>query len=111
MSRYTITNKDTALAIEFLEDRVGYHSPDLQRLLNLMRTDYADYKYVLVVLEQHRRWGLGRLPLTRGKAIEIVDGVEYTDILDAERDVFKRRWHDLTQQDLDSLLSDHDTGR
>ena len=32
-------------------------------------------------------------------------GVYYDNLLDAERDIFKRRWRDLTGQDLDHQLS------
>jgi hypothetical protein len=35
----------------------------------------------------------------------MVEGVVYTDLLEAERDIFKRRWQDLTGQDVDALLS------
>ena len=37
MSRYRIDRSDLAVAREFLADPVGYHSPGLQRVLNLMR--------------------------------------------------------------------------
>lgn len=105
MSRYQIDASDLPFAREFLASPIGYHSPGLQRVLNRMRgADWA-FKYVLVVEERHARWRLGRLPARRGSAVEIVEGVVYTDLLEAERDIFRRRWRDLTGQDLDLALN------
>lgn len=106
MSRYQIDAADLPFAAEFLAEPIGYHSPGLQRVLNRMRgADWA-YKYVLVIERRHSLWRLGRMPLKRGAKIEIVDGVTYTDLLDAERDIFKRRWKDLTGEDLDLALAE-----
>lgn len=111
MSRYRIDTSDLQFAREFLANPIGYHSPGLQRVLNLMRgSGFADgtgerFKYVLVVEERHRRWRLGRLPLRRGLSVELVDDVAYTDLIEAERDVFRRRWQDLTGEDLNKALS------
>ena len=44
------------------------------------------------------------MPRKRGSEIEIVEGVVYTDLLDAERDIFRRRWQDLTGNDLNVVL-------
>lgn len=107
MNRYRIDRTDLPFAQEFLAAPIGYHSPGLQRVLNLMRgsavggTGEQPSKYVLVVEERHGRWRLGRLPLRRGAPVELVEGVIYTDLLAAERDIFCRRWKDLTGEDLD----------
>ncbi|MBE2275337.1 MAG: hypothetical protein IAE87_03465 [Rhodobacteraceae bacterium] len=111
MSRYRIDRSDLAFAREFLADPIGYHSPGLQRVLNLMRgsgvagAGEIPFKYVLVVEDRHGRWRLGRLPLRRGAPVELVEGVVYTDLIAAERDIFSRRWKDLTGDDLDQALS------
>lgn len=105
MSRYRIDVSDLPFAREFLAAPIGYHSPGLQRVLNRMRgADWA-FKYVLVVEERHSRWRLGKLPRKRGSAVEIVEGIVFTNLLDAERDIFRRRWRDLTGQDLDLALA------
>ena len=105
MSRYRIDAEDLPFAREFLAAPIGYHSPGLQRVLNRMRgADWA-FKYVLVVEDRYSRWRLGKMPLRRGSPIEIVDGVVYTDLLEAERDIFRRRWKDLTGQDLSDALA------
>ena len=110
MARYQISEADISFAREFLAEPIGYHSPGLQRVLNRMRgADWA-YKYVLVVEERHGRWKLAKLPNQRGSKLELVDGVVYTDLLDAERDIFKRRWKDLTGQDVDMLLEQDQHG-
>jgi len=100
MARYTLGEDDLVHAAEFMESPIGYHGPGLQRVLNLMRGGALEGKYVLVTLEPCRRWALARLPGRRGAPVSLVPGVEYTDRLEAERDVFRRRWHDLTGTEL-----------
>jgi hypothetical protein len=101
MARYRLTEQDVRYAAEFLQNPIGYKSPGLHRILNLMRGQGPGGKYVLVCKEPYRRWTLARLPDRRGAAVIDVPGVEYTDILAAERDVFLRRWRDLGGPELD----------
>lgn len=105
MARYQIECEDLEFAREFMKSPIGYHSPGLQRVLNRMRGNYWDFKYVLVVIERYGRWQLGQLPKKRGSKIILVEGIEYTNLIDAERDIFKRRWFDLTGKNLDKQLS------
>ncbi|MCY0097035.1 hypothetical protein [Hoeflea ulvae] len=105
MARYQLTEEDLPFAREFMAAPIGYHSPGLQRVLNRMRGPHGSFKYVLVVKERYGLWQLGRLPARRGAKIELVAGITYTDLIDAERDIFKRRWRDLTGQNLDPYLS------
>ncbi|MDT8857077.1 hypothetical protein RNZ50_18975 [Paracoccaceae bacterium Fryx2] len=105
MARYPISPEDLMHARAFLASPIGYHSPGLQRVLNRMRGPHWDRRYVLLVVERHSRWRLAILPNARGAAIEPVEGVEYTDLIEAERDIFRRRWFDLTGQDLDAALA------
>lgn len=100
MSRYCIEEDDLQFAAEFLQAPVGYHSPGLQRVLNVLRGSGPKDKYVLIVREPYRRWGLGRLPGRRGAAVEIIPNVEFTDLDDAECEIFRRRWKDATGNDL-----------
>ena len=101
MSRYRITDADLKYAAEFRDKPFGYHSPGLQRVLNVMRGGARTGKYVLVVREPFRRWVLGRLPAARGMPVEIVDGQEFTDLEEAEWAVFKRRWREHTGRELE----------
>jgi hypothetical protein len=105
MGRYIIDATDLPYAREFLDAPIGYHSPGLQRVLNHMRGASSDCKYVLVIEQRYSRWRLGKMPLRRGAAVAIVEDVHYSDLLEAERDIFKRRWRDMTGQDLDSVLA------
>ncbi|MFO1036276.1 MAG: hypothetical protein U1E45_05465 [Geminicoccaceae bacterium] len=95
MARYVLTTDDIPYAHEFLAQPFGYHSPGLQRVLNVMRGLGPRGKYVVVCLEPYRRWGLACLPAGRGMPIEPCPDIEYTDLAAAERDVFVRRWRDL----------------
>ena len=105
MARYQLQESDLQFAQEFLTEPIGYHSPGLQRVLNRMRGADWDYKYVLLVKERYSLWQLGKLPKRRGSKVEIIEGAVFTDLFEAERDIFNRRWKDLTGQDLDILLN------
>ena len=100
MSRYVIGHHDLPFAREFMNTPAGPASPGLQRVLNRMRTDSSNGKYVLVVKEPFRRWVLGRSPCLRGQPISIVTGFEFDDRLEAERTVFRLRWRELSGEDL-----------
>lgn len=104
MSRYQITDNDLQYAAEFRANPLGVAGPGLQRVLNLLRGGPKAGKYVLVVREPFRRWGLGRMPAERGQPVEILDGWEFTDLAEAEWEVFKLRWQASTGQDLEETL-------
>ena len=101
MSRYRITEDDLIYAAEFRDRPQGYHSPGLQRVLNLMRGGPRDGKYVLVVREPFKKWALGRLPAERGMPVEILHGHEFTNLAEAEWAVFKLRWKAHTGKEPD----------
>lgn len=104
MSRYRITQDDLRHAAEFRADPLGMPGPGLQRVLNLLRGGPKSGKYVLVVKEPFRRWILGRLPAERGQPVELLDGMEFTDLAEAEWAVFRLRWKAQTGQDLEQEL-------
>ncbi len=104
MSRYRITQDDLRHAAEFRADPLGMPGPGLQRVLNLLRGGPKSGKYVLVVKEPFRRWILGRLPAKRGQPVELLDGMEFTDLAEAEWAVFRLRWKAHTGQDLEQEL-------
>ena len=101
MSRHKITDTDLKYAAEFKQQTCGYHSPGLQRVLNVLRGGPKTGKYVRVVREPVPRWVLGRMPAERGMAVEILQGQEFTSLEDAEWAVFKLRWKAHTGRDLD----------
>ncbi len=104
MSRYKISNSDLKYAAEFKSNPLGVAGPGLQRVLNLLRGGPKSGKYVLIVKEPFKRWGLGRLPAARGQPVEIVQGWEFTNLAVAEWEVFKLRWKANTGQDLEEVL-------
>jgi hypothetical protein len=104
VSRYQITSNDLQYAAEFRANPLGIAGPGLQRVLNLLRGGPKSGKYVLVVKEPFKCWGLGRLPAERGQSVDILDGWEFTDLAEAEWQIFKLRWKASTGQDLEEVL-------
>jgi len=91
--------KDLPFAVEFMATPIGHHSPGLQRVLHRLRGEPLAGKYVLLVVKPHRQWQLARLSGVRGAPLTTLDCF-YTDLLAAERDVFRRRWEELTGEPL-----------
>ena len=104
MSRYQITERDLQYAREFRSNPLGTPGPGLQRILNLLRGGPKSGKYVLIVKQPFRLWGLGRMPAGRGQPVEILNDWEFTDLAEAEWAVFKIRWTAHTGQDLEEVL-------
>jgi len=100
VSRYRITNDDLIYAAEFRANPLGTPSPGLQRIMNLLRGGPKDGKYVLIVKEPFRRWVLGRMPAERGQPFEAIEDHEFTNLAEAEWEVFKLRWKAHTGNDL-----------
>ena len=95
MSRYQINKTDVKYAEEFrnnLYQNNYYHSPSLQRILNLFRSGPKKGKYVIVKLNNKKIWHLGILPENRGQKIKIYKKIYFESLLDAEWYVFKKRW-------------------
>ena len=83
------------LVSEFMHTPVGYHSGDLRRLLNAMRTHPAAPSYILVCMEPFRQWRLALKAPQRGAPVRLLD-VTFSDPLEAERTVFRLRWQAIT---------------
>jgi len=88
------------LAREFRDNIRGPHSEDLKRLLHRMRAGPQHRRYVLVVRVPFKEWVLGQLPETRGEPIAIHEDKVFTSPQDAEWEVFKLRWRELTGEEL-----------
>ena len=103
MSKYKIKNSDYELALEFkknLFEKNFYHSPSLQRILNLFRSNAKKNKYVLYKSSSKKIWYLANLPGKRGKKIIINKKIFFDNIFDAEWYVFKKRWKKHTGKNL-----------
>lgn len=104
MNRYRISADDEPYALEFkrnLGQGNWYHTPGLQRVLNVMRSGPGAGKYVLVVREPFQRWVLARMPGKRGAPIEILEKYEFNDLKEAEWTIFKLRWQAQTGRDIE----------
>ena len=86
------------LVEEFRRQPRGPHSRELQMVLHRMRWESPGGRYVLVTIEQGRRWMLGRLPGARGVPLELMHNKTYESLAAAEWEVFKLRWEALTGQ-------------
>ena len=92
--------RDLDLAREFMADPVGFHSPNLQRLLRAMRTGPVKGKYALLMTRPGREWALIQLSGERGVAPRIWKEHVYDDLDQAEREVFRLRWKQHTGREL-----------
>lgn len=90
------------LAREFRARPVGQRSPDLERLLTLMRGGPMTDKYCLICTRPHEQWVLARQSGVRGIGPEIEADQVFSSIEAGEWEVFKRRWKRLGGVDLDT---------
>lgn len=97
---HPVDKKRIDLAREFHGNVRGPHSEDLKRLLHRMRAGPQNRRYVLVVRVPFQEWVLGQLPETRGEPITLHEGKVFTSPDDAEWEVFKLRWRELTGEEL-----------
>jgi N,N-dimethylformamidase len=86
---------DMAPCEEYFENPVGPHSPDLQRLLIIMRADTVDDPNVIVEANGGG-FGLGMVSDVRGVPVRVYEGVHFDTYADALRAMFKLRWEMLT---------------
>jgi hypothetical protein len=92
--------RDLPLAREFRDNPVGHHSANLQCILNLFRGEPLKGKYVLVCTRPHEQWQLAVLSGERGKPVELLSGAVFSDLKEAEWQVFKLRWQAATGAEL-----------
>ena len=98
---YKVGAQDQHLVEEFNAKPIGHHSPALQRVLNVFRGEPMQDKYVLICTKPHKEWTLGQLSGERGKPVKIFKKQVFTNVEDAEREIFRRRWKKYTGDSLD----------
>jgi hypothetical protein len=98
---YKVGEQDRQVVAEFDKSPIGHHSPGLQRVLNVFRGEATESKYVLICTKPHKEWVLGQLTGERGKPVKILKDQVFTNVADAEREIFRRRWKKYTGRDLD----------
>jgi N,N-dimethylformamidase len=82
------------LAREFKAKPFGVHSPDLQYLLNLMRSREVSGRYVLVMTRPHAQWTLARLT-DSNNGPPMLTNTSFDSLDAAEWEVFRLRWEAL----------------
>jgi N,N-dimethylformamidase len=97
MYRFDKTRLD--LAREFRANPFGEHSPDLQYLLNLMRTARTELFHVLFIDKAGERFTLGLMEPGQRKPPRRTNTV-FTDLKEAEWHVFRLRWAQLAGEEL-----------
>jgi hypothetical protein len=100
-ARYAPDAARTALAREFRANIRGPYSKPLQQLVHRMRWGAWQGRYVLLVLEPGRRWGLARMPAERGQPVEVFPDCVFDSLEEAEWHVFQLRWQLITGRPLE----------
>ncbi len=89
--RDVLTDEEREVILEFWRKPVGQHSPPLQRRLNVMRGEAVEGKYVLLCTKPHEEWVLAQMN-GRKKPLTLFEDVVFHDIVEAEYEIFRRRW-------------------
>jgi hypothetical protein len=100
MAGYDLTPEDRLSIDEFRQRPIGPHSPNLQRILNRMRGAPNAGKYCLICTRPFAEWQLARMSGRRGVPPTPIPGEIFTDLAAAEWAVFRRRWRELTGEDI-----------
>jgi hypothetical protein len=87
------------LAREFKSNVYGRHSADLQRILNLFRSEPQNQQFVLIREARHGPWALAQYD-AKSRDIPHRLGPVYASWEEAEWAVFKLRWKRHTGQSL-----------
>ncbi len=88
------------IAREFKLSPFGNHSPELQELLTLMRSQPIAGKHFLFMTKTQKEWILGQLSTNPPKLYFDNELVVFDDLKVAEWHVFKIRWLNLFGSEL-----------
>ncbi len=97
---YRIDPDRIDLVEAFKSQPFGPHAAEVKRMLNRLRWGSMQDRLVLVCVERHRRWVLGRLSGRRDRPIELDRSAQFTNLAQAEWEIFKRRWQQHTGRSL-----------
>ena len=99
-------DQDRAYIEEFRNTPIGYHSPGLQRVLNIMRLDRGGVQAVLVCRKRFAEYVIGHMPPDRSQPIRLEEAPVFATREEAEWELFRRRWHDHTGEIINRSLHD-----
>jgi hypothetical protein len=94
------------LAREFKQNPTGPHSPELQKLLKLLRWEPIAGRFVVVQPRQDGPWYLARTTGPKGHPLEIFSAHGFATLTTAHWALFRKRWEQHTGQAL--VLDDED---
>ena len=80
------------LAREFKANPVGPHSPDLQKLLKLLRWESPTQRYVALRPELDGKWYLGKLNGPKGHPLDVYTSRPFDTHAEVTWAVFRKRW-------------------
>jgi hypothetical protein len=86
-----LSPEERAAIEEFRCKPVGQHSAFLQQRINIMRGEAVEGKYILLCTKPHKEWVLAQMN-GRAKPLTIHSNVVFHDIIEAEYEIFRRRW-------------------
>ena len=93
------SSKFADLIEEFKENPVGHHSPQLQRLLNVLRGAPMGKKHCLIISESNKEWILAKTSGRPGEPVKPTNQ-RFQNLAEAEWYVFRERWKGLTGEKL-----------
>jgi N,N-dimethylformamidase len=88
------------LAREFKNNPTGPHSPELQKLLKLLRWEPLAGRFVVVQPRRDGPWYLARTTGPKGHPLEIFYAHEYRTLAEAHWALFRKRWEQHAGQEL-----------
>jgi N,N-dimethylformamidase len=94
------------LAREFKNNPTGPHSPELQKLLKLLRWEPLSGRFVVVQLQRDGQWYLARTTGPKGHPLEIFRSHGFDTLAQAHWALFRKRWEQHTGRAL--ILDEED---
>lgn len=93
------------LAREYKSNPIGPHSPELQKLLKLLRWEPLAGRFVVVQPRREGPWYVARTTGGKGSPLEIFFAHGYLTLAEAHWALFRKRWEAHTGQ---ALILDHE---
>jgi N,N-dimethylformamidase len=99
---FVIDPKRTDLALEFKRRPFGPHSPELQAVLNVLRSSLHCQNLLRVCTRPHAEWTLAEKQ-PGGRPPRLFPDLAFTSLEAAEWHAFRMRWEAVTGQALPAL--------